>query len=66
MEQVLDLSVDLSRLPPPADPTAQLPKRLLGRRWLDSVAARQAHMANWTLISLDDYSTRSRQNGLVE
>jgi hypothetical protein len=53
--QVLDLSLDLSRLAPP-DPAAQLPRRLLGGgRWYASVARRQAHMAGWPQQTFSHY-----------
>lgn len=57
--QVLDLKIDLDRLPPPGQvASALLPKRLLGLRWLQSVEKRQQDMAGRSLLTLDDWKRK--------
>lgn len=60
--QVLDLSVDLSKLPG-THPTALLPKRVLGLRWYESVQRRQQAMGHLHMMSLEDYKARSVMQG---
>jgi hypothetical protein len=56
---VLDLNIDLSRLPQPGQVAgALLPKRLLGTRWLQSVERRQQDMAGRSLLTLDDWKRK--------
>ncbi|WIA39359.1 hypothetical protein OEZ86_005468 [Tetradesmus obliquus] len=57
--KVLDLKIDLDRLPPPGQvASALLPKRLLGLRWLQSVEKRQQDMAGRSLLTLDDWKRK--------
>lgn len=57
--KVLDLSVDLERLPPPGQlASVLLPKRLLGLRWLQSVEKRQQEMVGRSLLTLDDWKRK--------
>lgn len=60
-KQVLDLTIDLSRLPQPEGGRAAeaiLPKRLLGLRWMQSVEKRQQELAGRSLLSLDDWKRK--------
>eukprot|EP00878_Enallax_costatus_P014289 GHUV01014947.1.p1 GENE.GHUV01014947.1~~GHUV01014947.1.p1 ORF type:complete len:475 (+),score=186.52 GHUV01014947.1:340-1764(+) len=59
--KVLDLTIDLSRLPQP-DPgkaaEAMLPKRLLGLRWMQSVEKRQQELTGRSMLTLDDWKRK--------
>jgi hypothetical protein len=55
--KVLELEVDLSRLPQ-QEPGALLSKRLLGPRWFQSVERRQQDMAGRSLLTLDDWKRK--------
>lgn len=55
--KVLELDVDLSRLPQ-NESGALLSRRLLGPRWFQSVERRQQDMAGRSLLTLDDWKRK--------
>jgi hypothetical protein len=56
--KALSLNVDLSRLPH-GQPTAMLPRRVLGQRWLMSVQARQQGMEGRSMLTLDEWKRKT-------